>query len=103
MEKIDVTTIIAGSDVTSSCARNSASRAAFPATNCAVTTPAQIMAVTTAVVDSNCGDLVTVLHSLLAVLSCDLTCDPEPQAGQCHVEPCEGRRGEARCGSDRDK
>ena len=48
MENIAVAITISGSEVTSICARNSASRAALPATNCAVTTAAQIVAVSTA-------------------------------------------------------
>src|SRR5215210_5619179 len=51
MENAAVATTIAGSDVTSRLARNSASRVALPAMNCALTPPAQTMAVTIAALD----------------------------------------------------
>src|SRR4051812_15212142 len=46
IEKTDVAITIVGSAVKSSDARNSASRVALPPMNCAVTAPAQIIAVT---------------------------------------------------------
>ncbi len=61
MEKMEVAMTIAGSEVTSSSARNSASRAALPATNCAVTRPAQMMAVSTAGEISDFDDAVTMV------------------------------------------
>src|SRR5919106_7058804 len=49
---------IAGSEVTSRLARYSASRVALPAMNCAVTVPAQSMAVTTAAPGCGTEDLI---------------------------------------------
>ena len=59
MEKMDVAMTIAGSAVTSSLARNSASRAALAPTNCAVTRAAQMIAVTTADDESDRDGVVT--------------------------------------------
>src|SRR6187401_3544967 len=67
MEKIDVAMTIAGSEVTSIWARNSASRAALPPTNCEETRPAQMIAVNTADPDCGCEEMLTLLHSLFAV------------------------------------
>ena len=80
IEKIDVAMTIAGSEVTSIWARNSASRAALPPTNCEETAPAQMIAVTTADPDCDCEEMLTLLHSLLAVFPGYLTGYPQPHA-----------------------
>ena len=76
----NVAMTIAGSEVTSIWARNSASRAALPPTNCELTTPAQMIAVSTADPDCDCEDMLTLLHSLFAVFPGDLTGHPQPHA-----------------------
>src|SRR5688500_14152927 len=103
MEKIDVAITIAGSEVTSTWARNSASRAALPPTNCAVTTPAPMMAVTTADADGDWEEMLKVLHSLLAMFSGDLTGHPEPHTRQRDVQAGECGSGEPRCLAESDE
>jgi hypothetical protein len=53
IDTTEVATTIVGSDVTSNCWRNSASRVALPAMNCAVDAAAHVMAMTTA--EAGCG------------------------------------------------